>query len=89
MACRAMARVQAQEGDPARAERWLARAREIAACRESAHEQAVNTLCEAEIALDQQLDARAAALLDAALREFAAMGMSWHQERASRLLQRL
>lgn len=89
MACRAMARVHAQEGDPKHAERWLARAREIAGCRDSAHEQAVNALCDAEIALDQRRDGRAAALLDVAVREFAVMGMSWHQAQAARLLQRL
>jgi tetratricopeptide (TPR) repeat protein len=89
MACRAMARLAAQEDDPSRAEMWLARAREIARSRESAHEEAVNTLCEGEIALEQGKAERAGALLDTALQAFAALGMSWHQGRATRLRQRL
>jgi hypothetical protein len=46
-------------------------------------------LCEGEIALDQGRTESAQALLDAALRAFAPLGMTWHQGQATRLLQRL
>ena len=89
MACRAMARIHAREDDPRGVQRWLARADENAARRESAHEQAVNVLCKAEIALDQRQDRRAGQLLDAVMPQFVAMGMHWHRERSALLLQRL
>jgi hypothetical protein len=89
MACRAMARLAAQDGDAQGAERWLARARAIARTRESAHEEAVNALCEGEVALAQGKTERAAALLDTATHAFAGMGMSWHLAGATRLRQGL
>lgn len=89
MACRAMARLAAQEGDASRVERWLARARDNAKRRESAHEEAVNALCEGEIALERGERERARPLLETASAAFAALDMAWHQNQATRLLQRL
>lgn len=86
MACRALARDAAQQCRPDRARHWLARAERIAAQRESRHEAAANQLCAAEIAraADDRAEARRAA--DAALSAFEPLQMTWHAERAQRLL---
>lgn len=86
MACRAMARLAARDADGHGTERWLARARAIARRRDSAHEEAVNYLCEGEIALWQGRRPQANALLDTAGQAFTALGMSWHQAEAARLM---
>ena len=88
MACRAMARLAAREGDGPRAEVWLARARQIAAARDSAHEAAANMLCEGEVALAQGRVEQACAQLDAAARSFSSLRMAWSQANALELLRR-
>jgi ATP/maltotriose-dependent transcriptional regulator MalT len=88
MACRAMARLAAQEGDAVQIDSWLARARAIARTRDSAHEEAVNDLCESEIAFGQSRTAHGHALLDAAEKAFTSMAMPAHGNRARLLRQR-
>ncbi|WP_165393239.1 ATP-binding protein [Rivibacter subsaxonicus] len=85
MACRAMARLESKAADAIRAERWLARARRVASARGSAHEHAVNLLCEAEVALALGQSERAGPLLEAARAECLALGMNWHAQQAERL----
>ena len=89
MACRAMARLEAGQGHAIRTAGWLERARRVASARESAHEFALNQLCDAELALQAGESARAAPLARAALDAFAALSMDWHRERATRLLERV
>lgn len=72
MAYRAAARLACQQGDVARAGRYLALARRAGAQRNSAHEAAVTALLEAELRLDD----RWPAALDLARAEFERMGMA-------------
>jgi class 3 adenylate cyclase/tetratricopeptide (TPR) repeat protein len=85
MAFRALARDAAGVGDRQRAERYLARARQVAERRESAHEHAATELCHAEVltALDPAADVRSRAA--AALESFERMSMHWHAHRARAL----
>ena len=82
MACRAMARAAASTGDWPRAQRSLALARRAAVARTSAHEQAGNDFCEAEVRVLQGRRGEARALLDQASLAFERMGMRWHLGRA-------
>ena len=85
MACRAIARLAEAQGQPARADHFLARAAAAALSRGSRHEAAKNRLCAAELALGRGDRDSALAALDDAEAEFAAMDMGWHAERAARL----
>jgi class 3 adenylate cyclase/tetratricopeptide (TPR) repeat protein len=78
MACRAMARAAMNAGDAVAALRHLAQARRAAAARSSAHEQAVNDLCEAEMHDRFGRSAEARQLATRAGTEFARMKMGWH-----------
>jgi len=86
MAMRALARAAAQEGAIRAAEQHLARAEAAAHRRTSAHEVACNSLCRGQI--DAMAGRRGAAreTLDLAERQFAALGMQWHQRQTMRLL---
>jgi class 3 adenylate cyclase len=79
MAYRAAARLAARVGDASRARRYLALARGAGEQRNSAHEAAVTTLLEAELALD------GGAALDAAEAQFQRMGMTGFLARVERL----
>ncbi len=82
MACRAMARAAAHAGDPAGAARYLALARRAAAARESAHEQAVNDLCEAEVHERFGRSGEARRCAAAASAAFERMQMHWYLQQA-------
>ncbi len=82
MACRAMARAAAHAGDPAAAMRYLALARRAAAARESAHEQAVNHLCEAQIHERFGRSGEARRCAAAASAAFERMQMGWYLQQA-------
>lgn len=90
LGCRALAREAARAGHaPGQrddAAKWLARARRIAAQRDSAHEAAANDLCAAEVALHGGDLARARELAEAAAAAFERLEMRWHRERAEALL---
>lgn len=98
LACRALARDAARggpaashadghaAGGPANALKWLARARRIAAQRDSAHEAAANELCAADLALHAEERARARELAERAAAAFERLQMHWHRERAEGLL---
>ena len=89
MACRAMARLSAEQANPLATERWLARADRVARRRGAAHELASNRLCEAQVMATHGDAARATPLLHAAQAEFARLGMAWHQAEAEALAQRI
>jgi hypothetical protein len=86
MCCRALALDAAAAGDAARAARWLARADQVAAQRQSAHEAACNALCAADVARRLGRDAEAAARAAAALADFERLQMPWHAAQALTLL---
>jgi class 3 adenylate cyclase/tetratricopeptide (TPR) repeat protein len=85
MACRALARAAAQTNDRPAAARYLALARHSAAARNSSHEQAVTTLCEAEIEAAFGSRPEAARLLEVAVVAFESMKMHWHLDQARQL----
>ena len=84
MASRAMARVAADNGNFRAAERHLRMADKTAATRGSAHEDASNALCRAQIAIVQGSPEIASAHLEFAMRAFASMQMEWHLTEAAR-----
>lgn len=86
MSCRALALDAAAAGDAARAARWLARAGQVAAQRQSAHEVACNALCAARMAHRLGRDTAVAAPAAAALAEFQRLQMPWHAAQAQLLL---
>jgi class 3 adenylate cyclase/tetratricopeptide (TPR) repeat protein len=86
MAARALARLAAEAGDRARAERCLARAAAVARLRGSAHELATTQWWQARIAWRFEDRAMARAALEPALQGFAAMDMRWHLAEAECLL---
>jgi len=88
LGCRAMARDAAARHDTAAAQRWLARARRIAAQRESRHEAACNDLCAAELALAAGDRGRARRDGEAAMAAFERLQMAWHAARAQDWLAR-
>ena len=82
MAARALALHAAGRGDAMRAARWLARAQQVAAQRQSAHEAACNTLCAAQLALAQGQLAPARQQAAAAAAAFERLQMDWHAAQA-------
>ena len=82
MACRAMARAATNAGDAAAALRHLALARRAAHARGSAHEAAVNDLCEAELHERFGRSSEARALAARACAAFERMQMDWHLREA-------
>ncbi len=82
MACRAMARAAASANDPAAAMRYIALARRAAAARTSAHEDAVNDVCEAEIHERFGRSGEARRLAARACAAFERMHMDWHLQQA-------
>jgi tetratricopeptide (TPR) repeat protein len=82
MAARALALHAAGRGDAARAVRWLARAQQVAARRQSAHEAACNALCAAQLALRQGRVAQARTQAGAAAAAFERLRMDWHAAQA-------
>jgi len=82
LGCRALARDAAQSGDAAGAAKWLARARRIAARRDSWHEAAANDLCAAEVARFAGELGRARLLAETAASTFERLEMPWHLEQA-------
>jgi ATP/maltotriose-dependent transcriptional regulator MalT len=85
MASRALACLAADQGDWNAAHRHLRVAFRVARTRDSAHEQACNELCQAQIALARGARAIAAACLDRATQAFGRMQMDWHLAQAARL----
>lgn len=85
MAARAMARSAAQGRNRKSAEHYLALAFDAAHARQSRHEIATTRLCAAQIAASRGDRATAAQLIDEAAREFSAMQMQWHLDRAMQL----
>jgi ATP/maltotriose-dependent transcriptional regulator MalT len=85
MACRAMARLDAAQGNWRAAERHLDRAERVARTRSSPHETACNDLAAAEIDLARGDRHGAAARLMRASAAFEAMRMHWHLAQAARL----
>lgn len=83
MACRAAACLVREE--PAQAAHYLTLARRVAERREARHEQALNDLCEAELALAGGRPA--GQWLDRAEAAFEALGMAWHLARVQALRQ--
>jgi hypothetical protein len=86
MAYRAAARVAARQGQPARAERYLASAYRSAELRGSTREEAQTRLCEGEIALEAGNATLASARLTKAHEAFEDMGMPAFKNRAEALL---
>ncbi len=82
MAARALALHAAGRGDAARAARWLARAQQVAARRQSAHEAACNGLCAAQLAMQQGSEADARQQAAAAAAAFERLQMDWHAAQA-------
>lgn len=82
MAARALALHDAGRGDAARAARWLARAQQVAARRQSAHEAACNGLCAAQLAMQQGSEADARQQAAAAAAAFERLQMDWHAAQA-------
>ena len=82
MAARALALHAAGRGDATRAARWLARAQQVAAQRQSAHEAACNTLCAAQLALAQGQVAPGREQAAAAAAAFERLQMDWHAAQA-------
>jgi tetratricopeptide (TPR) repeat protein len=78
MGCRALARLSAKQGTPAKAKHYLTIAESSAVARESAHESASNMLCQAEISYTFGDSNNASRLLDAANEIFVARQMQWH-----------
>ena len=89
MGCRALARDAARSADFDRASHYLQLATQSAQARGSAHEQAVNELCHAEIELQRNQRSAARARLDTACAAFDALQMRWHLQQAWDLAQRL
>jgi class 3 adenylate cyclase/tetratricopeptide (TPR) repeat protein len=87
--CRALARHHARLADFGRAERYLLRAMASAAARGSAHEEAGNRLCQAQLLLERGQVAAARDAAEQALASFEQLVMRWHAERARRLLEQL
>jgi tetratricopeptide (TPR) repeat protein len=85
LGCRALAIAASAKGDLKRATHWLHMAQLSAGLRGSAHEEAVNLLCEAQLEYHQAHPARADALLDEACAAFEPMRMRWHLEQARRM----
>lgn len=85
LGCRALAEAASAAGDFGRAQQWLQRAQRSAEIRGSAHERAVNTLCEAALQRDQGRTGQARQLLDEACAAFEPMRMRWHLEQAQRM----
>jgi hypothetical protein len=86
MAARAMAQAAAGGGRAVAALRHLRCAEHVAQVRGSAHEQANNDWCRAQVLLALGEPAAALRGLDRALPAFQRLGMAWHQQQAERLL---
>ena len=86
LGCRALAEAASASGDFRRAKQWLQRAQRSAEIRGSAHERAVNALCEAALQRDRGHIRQARQLLDEACAAFEPMRMRWHLEQAQRML---
>lgn len=82
MAARALALHAAGRGEAARAVHWLARAQQVAARRQSAHEAACNALCAAQLALAQGQVAAGREQAAAAAAAFERLQMDWHAAQA-------
>lgn len=85
LGCRALAEAASAAGDFSRADQWLQRAQRSAEVRGSAHERAVNTLCQAGLERDRGRIRQAGQLLDEACAAFEPMRMRWHLEQAQRM----
>ncbi len=85
MASRAMARLAAADRDWNAADRHLGMAEKVARTRDSAHEQACNELCRAEIAHARGSRLIALACVERAMEAFESMRMQWHLAQALRL----
>lgn len=79
---RAVARAAQQAGDPVRADRYLAFAKRSAEIRLSRSEAAHNLACTAELRANRGEASAAHAMLQAAAREFEAMGMAYYRDAA-------
>lgn len=89
MGARALARAAAQDGDFARADRYLWRSLQSAQARDSPRERAITEFCAAEIAHARGQPQAARMPLASAIHAFEAMRMPWHLTQAELLSRKL